>query len=351
MAPSDFTEVGDEELSVIVAVYNIETYLEKCVRSIINQTYKKLEIILVDDGSTDHSGEICDLLAKEDSRIRVIHKKNGGLSDARNAGIEIATGEFIAFVDGDDWIDSDMYESMLYELKKYHADVVICSFRKIYNDKIVDESTGKVFCYEGKEALRRVLSEVDSVRIQNAVWNKVCRKAFLGEQRFPKGKWYEDVVFTTKFIARASRCIYLDSSKYNYVMDRKGSIMNVGFSQRILTDLIPAYLEKAAFLKEIREIELLHIHQYFYYKNLLLWYLQLYRSKDVNKFRFMNEIRNRIVDELPIDSCIYNWEGANRNEKRKLDLFVVSPLLYVITTSLFNCFLCPMKQRLRKLLK
>ncbi len=350
MLPSDIKKVDDDKLSVVVAVYNIENYLEKCVRSIMSQTYKNLEIILVDDGATDHCGEICDLFAREDDRVRVIHKTNGGLSDARNAGIEMATGVFIAFVDGDDWIDPDMYEIMLRELKKYQADIVVCAFRKVYNDKVIDEGTGNVFCYEGREALMRVITEVDSVKIHNAAWNKVCRREFLGEQRFPKGKWYEDVVFTTKFIARANRCIYIDSPKYNYVMDREGSIMNVGFNQRILTDLIPAYLEKAEFLKEIQEIELLHIHLYFYYKNLLSWYMQLYRSKDDNKIKFMNEIKNRIVENAPINPSIFSWDGASIDEKRKLTLFLYSPSIFIMKMNLYDFIFCPVKQKIKKLL-
>ena len=112
-----------ERISVVVPVYNVEQYLEKCVNSIINQTYKNLEIILVDDGATDKSGKLCDELAKLDNRIMVYHKKNGGLSDARNYGVERATGDYIGFVDSDDYIDAEMYEKLYEALKKENVDV------------------------------------------------------------------------------------------------------------------------------------------------------------------------------------------------------------------------------------
>ena len=125
-----------ERISVVVPVYNVEQYLEKCVNSIINQTYKNLEIILVDDGATDKSGKLCDELAKLDNRIMAYHKKNGGLSDARNYGVERATGDYIGFVDGDDYIDAEMYEKLYEAIKKENVDVAECNLKIIYSDRV-----------------------------------------------------------------------------------------------------------------------------------------------------------------------------------------------------------------------
>ena len=127
-----------KKISVIVPVYNVERYLKRCIESIINQTYKDLEIILVDDGSTDSSGNICDEYKKIDKRISVIHKKNGGLSDARNEGLKVVTGTYIAFVDSDDFLDLDMYEYMQKNIEKENADIVICGTKIDYdNGKII----------------------------------------------------------------------------------------------------------------------------------------------------------------------------------------------------------------------
>ena len=124
-----------ELLTVIVPVYNVERYLVQCVDSIINQTYKELEIILVDDGSTDASGRICDEYATKDQRIKVIHKVNGGLVSARKAGLTVANGNFIAFVDSDDWIDADMYEQLLGEMIQSDSDILASGFYKEYGEK------------------------------------------------------------------------------------------------------------------------------------------------------------------------------------------------------------------------
>ncbi len=349
MVYSDVPGMDGEKLSIVVAVYNIEQYLHKCVESLLAQTYSNLEIILVDDGATDGSGTICDDYAEKDSRVHVIHKTNGGLSDARNVGIEAATGTYLAFVDGDDWVDTDMYMCLIQELERTQSDIAVCRYRQIYRDATFDQSTGKVFVFEGKEALRAMLQEDEAIQIQNAAWNKLYRRAFLGEQRFPKGKWYEDVVYTTKLLYKAHRIVYLDSAKYNYVIDREGSIMNVGFNKRILTDLIPAYLEKADFLKQAGETELLDIHYYFYLKRLLLWYTQLSRSKEPGKGVYLQDIERRIMEMQPVDTKIFHWQGANPKEESKLKLFLRSKGIYLMAMWMNERILVPLKQVLRKI--
>ena len=126
-------------ISVIVPIYNVEKYLDRCVESIINQTYKNLEIILVDDGSPDNCTQMCDDYAKKDSRIRVVHKENGGLSDARNAGMEVATGEYVSFIDSDDYISLDFYETLFQTMIDNDSDIVECSVVKFYENGKFDE--------------------------------------------------------------------------------------------------------------------------------------------------------------------------------------------------------------------
>ena len=146
-------------ISVIIPVYNVELYLRRCVDSVINQTYKLLEIILVDDGSTDSSGKICEEYSKTDNRIKVIHKTNGGLSDARNAGIEICKGDYITFVDSDDWIDPDLVKHLYDIIVKFNADISIGMYKKVYdnfiNDKCIKEFYN-VYEYAGTKALEEL---------------------------------------------------------------------------------------------------------------------------------------------------------------------------------------------------
>ncbi len=336
-------------ISVIVAVYNIEAYLDRCVRSIVEQTYHNLQIILVDDGATDGSGKLCDAYASKDERIEVVHKKNGGLSDARNAGMKIARGTYIAFVDGDDWIDSQMYETMLGAMVEQKADISICRYRQVYPNETIDESSRKAVIFEDRQALECLIEEQDEYQIQNAAWNKLYRRDLLQGQEFPVGKWYEDIVYTAILLSKVKRCVYLDRAFYNYVLDRKGSIMSQGLNIRILTDQIPAYMEKTEFLQSIGENSLADIHNYYTYKRLLLLYTQFRRSKDKNKVNFCTELKKIILSEREQFDAAFACKSANKNEHKKMKIFLKSTMLYNIVMDINDAFIIPYKQwKLRK---
>lgn len=343
--PQQISAGQADKITVIVAVYNIAEYLERCVRSLRNQTYRNLEIILVDDGSADGSGKMCDTFAGEDDRIRVIHKPNGGLSDARNVGIEQATGTYLAFVDGDDWIDGQMYEKMLAALITYKGDFAACRYRCIYPDRTVDESTNRLAVFEGRQALESFIAEEDQYQIQNAAWNKLYRRELLGKQRFPVGKWYEDIVFTTILLSKVKRLVYLDEAFYNYVIDREGSIMSAGIGKRILTDQIPAYFEKTAFLRSIGEEELADMHNYYIYKRLLILYTQFVRSGDADKKKYCWELEQIIKREQPNFEKAFHCKAANPNEEKKMNIFMKSTGLYKITMRINDTFLIPYKTK------
>ena len=206
----------DMVLSVIVPVYNVERYLGRCVDSILAQTYKTLEIILVDDGATDRSGVICDEYAAKDSRIRVIHKKNGGLSSARNAGIDAASGEYLAFVDSDDWIEPEMYETMLVLMKCYDAKLV-CAGRYDVDGGTGEKTVG--LCPEREEAIS---AEEMVGRIflwqgcDSSACDKLYHRSLLDTFRFPAGKVCEDVPTTYKIVLQAQRAVLCPKPFYNY---------------------------------------------------------------------------------------------------------------------------------------
>ena len=155
------------KISVCIAVYNSRDYLSRSIDSVLDQTYRNLEILLVDDGSTDGSGNICDDFAAKDKRVRVIHKPNGGLYTTRNTGIEESTGEYICFLDGDDYIDPDMYETMLKALVSSDSDICACRYRCVYEDgSVSDGSTDRAVIFEGNEMLEQFLKEDEAVLIQ-----------------------------------------------------------------------------------------------------------------------------------------------------------------------------------------
>lgn len=211
-----------EKISVIVPVYKVEPYLCKCVDSILAQTYQNLEIILVDDGSPDACGAICDKYAKQDNRITVIHKPNGGLSDARNAGLDVMTGDYVAFVDSDDWIMPRMYETLLQMLKQFQADM---AFGAVADDL---EQDGKVttvkvsnygdepFSESAAEAMRRYFHG------SWAAWDKLYKADLFRDIRYPVGEINEDEAIVLQLLSKCSRVCYTGEIFYHY-MKRPGS--------------------------------------------------------------------------------------------------------------------------------
>lgn len=224
-------------ISVIVPVYNVEKYLNRCVDSILMQTYRNMEIILVDDGATDSSGVICDEYAQKDSRIRVIHKENGGLSDARNAGIEAAKGQYFCFIDSDDYIDPEMLEVLYHLITDNEADISVCGIRDCFDSgKCFQSSENKQFVILGKEALRYIL---EGKYLYGSICNKLICRELCQDHRFVKGKTYEDAFFIPELFLRAKKVAATTKSYYNY-WHRSDSITTKPFSQKNM-DVVEAY--------------------------------------------------------------------------------------------------------------
>lgn len=227
-------------ISIIIPVYNVKEYLEKCIQSVVLQTYKNLEIILVDDGSADGSGAVCDEFAQRDSRIKVIHKENGGLSDARNAGLDIASGDYIGFVDSDDYIHPDMYRLLYETISEHNADVAECSHKKILSDKSaairpILKTTVRVFDALG------FMHEIVLKDYLNSII--VCNKLYKAERwkqlRFPVGKFTEDAYVAFDACYTAKKLAVIDAELYFYRI-RPGSISN-GQGMKKVDDAIEGY--------------------------------------------------------------------------------------------------------------
>ena len=198
-------------ISVIVPVYNVEPYLRKCLDSIIGQTSKDLEIIIIDDGSTDCSGKICDEYEERDGRIKVFHTENKGLSAARNLGLDNATGDWIGFVDSDDWIEPDMYEVLLKRAGETVADIVECGLF-IENNARIEENKRANQVMSGKEAVSMLLND----ELYNAVWNKLWRQRCFENIRFPVNRIYEDIATTYRLFTTDIVVCTIEASKYHY---------------------------------------------------------------------------------------------------------------------------------------
>ncbi len=242
-------------ISIIIPVYNVEKYIDKCIMSVLQQTYTNIEIYLVDDGSTDKSGSICDQYAKKDSRIIVIHKENGGLSSARNAALDVIHGEYITFVDSDDFV-SDNYVAFLYEiLQKESADVSVCQMFEFFDETgLSDDNLHKteiVNPMSSKEAITKFLLQKN---LYASAWGKLYRKEIFEQIRYPVGYYYEDMAIIHKIFMLANRIAYSESQNY-YYRQRKDGIMRQKFNSKKLHRIIVAENIKADVLKVYPELE------------------------------------------------------------------------------------------------
>ena len=230
-------------ISVIIPIYNVEQYLRRCLDSIVNQSYTNLEIILVDDGSPDSSPQICDKYASKDNRIIVIHKENGGLSDARNAGLDICKGEYISFVDSDDWVSQDYINELYSSIKNSHADIAIVNHTHVTdNFKINTESNQNytIKLFSKQQALFKLIAKQHQPFVVS--WGKLYRKELFNNIRFPIGKYHEDEFTSHLLINRASKIAYSSKILYFY-FQRPNSITN----QNHTTDIIEAFENRLNF--------------------------------------------------------------------------------------------------------
>lgn len=318
-----------ELISVIVPVYKVEDCLDKCVRSIVHQTYSNLEIILVDDGSPDHCGDMCDAWAEKDSRIKVVHKENGGLSDARNAGLKIATGSLISFIDSDDWVEADFLEVLLAAMDGRKAQIAECAV------ELVDEAgsvlccreTAKVPYLDKLDGLHRMILEDG---IYQTVWNKLYRREILEGIFFEKGKCHEDDFWTYQVFDRMEYLAVVERPMYHY-LQRSSSIMGAGYNLKRL-DGLEARFCRMEYLRQYDALRCLTQQQ------LMLdcmWHLQ-------SALRCLNgQAQETAVDtiikmkkEIPKVSC--GKLTLNTKYKNWYRLFVLAPKLTARVRNLFG---------------
>ena len=203
----------DTLVSVIIPVYKVPKYVEACVRSVLSQSYTNLEVILVDDGSPDECPRLCDEFVTLDNRIRVIHKQNGGLSDARNVGLAAAKGDVISFVDSDDTVESKMIETMLSAMVDEGADIAFCCVKKIYPDKEVEQLFPRKKIYSKRKAVFELIRNKD---LESFAWNKLYKREILGENPFPVGRVFEDMLAMPTIFQNIKKAVFVNECLYNY---------------------------------------------------------------------------------------------------------------------------------------
>lgn len=216
-------------ISVVIPVYNVENYLRKCIDSVLSQTYNNFEVILVDDGSTDNSGNICDEYASKDSRIKAFHKNNGGLSDARNYGVEHSDAELITFIDSDDYVTEDYIEYLWYLMEKYNSEISCAGSVRVDEGKAF--STNERDCVEAVLDVEHALERICCTSF--GAWSRLYKKDILLKHKFPIGKLYEDIATVYKLIGDCATVAFSDKQIYIWVQ-REGSITHSGINERQL---------------------------------------------------------------------------------------------------------------------
>jgi len=262
-------------ISVIVPIYNVEKYLNRCIDSIINQTYRNLEIILVDDGSPDNCPKICDEYAKKDSRIIVIHKKNTGVSETRNFGLKYANGDYITFVDSDDWIDSDMYSYMMNYALTSNCDIIKCGYRKCFSngDKIDIETP----FYDNSiiEDINEILYLYTDKKIHAEIVTMLIKKEFIKNKIYfdKKIKLGEDLIFAIELFCGSNRILFLNKSFYNYFTNLNSVTQKKEYKMRNIEDLLDLYDKIISILKGY-----ININKYLYFSFANLCFDKIYEQ-------------------------------------------------------------------------
>lgn len=289
---SKLSNCDTRQISVIVPIYKVEKYLKKCVDSILCQSYSNLEIILVDDGSPDGCADICDEYATNDDRIRVIHKNNGGLSSARNAGLDVANGELICFVDSDDYIELDMMDKMKKRMDKDFSDIVVCSTRGVDESNIItfESKWNKDDCFNQDAFWSNLYT--NSMGLGTTAWGKLYKKELFAEVRFDEGKLHEDEYILHKIIDQCSKISVMEDVFYNY-LERTGSITNVQYSQKNY-DKIYALIDRTHYFNKTNRYDMAAKTC----SHIMIQYMIIYNNLEKNSIN--DEVTSNVKDEINI---------------------------------------------------
>ena len=315
-----------KKLSVIIPIYNVEKYLRRCIESVLKQTYLNLEIILVDDGSTDGCAKICDEYKEKDERVSVIHKKNGGLSEARNFGLKLVTGEIVTYLDSDDYIDANMYEKMIKAMRDKEADIVVCGTYIDYEDgstKIKSEKKEKILNTE------EALIELNSFSsFDMSVCNKIFKKEIIKDIDFPVGKKSEDYFVMYQYFARAKKVVIINEAKYHY-FQRSNSISR---GKNVTHDYIEgSKSQKEFFEKNFPDLNYVGNTAYAFS------YIATYNRYIKNELKMTNEMKKEFKKEVRKYLKDINGNShISRSKKIQATLFSYSLFIYKIALKVIS---------------
>lgn len=315
-------------ISVIIPAYNIENYIERCLKSVREQTYGELEIIVIDDGSTDRTGKIIDSLANDDPRIIPIHKKNAGVSAARNSGLDRATGDYIGFVDGDDIIEKDMYELLISNALKYDADISHCGYQMVFPNRVdYYYNTGEIIIQDKREG---IIDLIKADKIEPGLWNKLYSKKVIGEDRLSENiKINEDFLFNYIIFRKSDKSIFEDFPKYHYMV-RENSASTSGINMHKLRD--PIDVLQFMMKQEQGEVFQLLEKRYLYALEKVSTISAIEKTSELKQFQMQK--RQELKDYLKDGKLLGNY---SRKNMLQLNLAAKNPIFYRILHNLYAC--------------
>lgn len=319
-------------ISIIVPVYNVEKYINRCLESILKQSYKNIEVLLINDGSQDNSAKICEDIAALDSRIKVIHQDNKGVSSARNKGLDISKGEYITFIDSDDWVDRDGIECLYRNLKKTESDLAIYSFIQEYENKknINVKLTESIEVMNREDTIKFIFNDN---RCQGFIWNKLYKSKIINSEmkkiRFnEKITVLEDLYFNIEYMIRCNKAVYIDSQKYHYYISGNSAMFSI-FNEKKITSL-KALDAISELLEGNNELENL-VKGHYVVTNLLLL-TNIYDSNYCNNY-LENEICKNIKDNK---RYFKNYNNSTIKQKLGFYLFNINYKIFKNFVKLFH---------------
>lgn len=313
-------------ISVIIPAYNIENYIERSLKSVCEQTYTNLEIIVVNDGSTDRTGEIVDKIASLDSRIIPIHKKNEGVSAARNTGLNRATGDYVGFVDGDDMIDKDMYELLISNAINHNADISHCGYKMVFPDRVdYYYNTGELWIQDNYKGL---FDLIKADKVEPGLCNKIYRKQIVGDKRLDESiKINEDLLFNYYLFKEAKKSVFEDVPKYHYMV-RRNSASTSKVNMNKVKD--PLTVVQKMMKQESGEIYSLLEKRYLYLLEKVSTMNHLQISKEIQEYQRLK--RKELKKLLQENNLRVSY---SKKERFQLKLAIVSPILYRVLHGIY----------------
>lgn len=328
-------KVANPLISVVIPVYNVQDYLDRCVESIAKQTYENLEVILVDDGSKDGSPKKCDEWAKKDNRITVIHKQNGGVSSARNAGIDKAKGEYISFVDSDDWLESNYFQEMLNILSNNNVEYITCGYKRVYEDGKIEEfnNDGSTLVIDSSEYIKEVLNVHPGYGF---VHMKLVKKEVLNNIRFNESlKVGEDALFNTMICEKIEKVAIYNKPLYNYYFNPESVVRK--YDAGYVDKYYKSMEEMKKYLLNKENIDLTYLYNYIAFHIMLICVNYCYHPDNKDNMKSLKEVCN-----IPLFKEAIKKSKIKRfaSKSRQITLFTLKSKLYFLTAAI-----CKIRQK------